>query len=310
MFNRKHVYFLLAVVFAAAVVFIVTRTFVDQDPADAGVEVSLEEGDDAAEIVVDPDAADHGGPSTVDRSDGQEDSSLVVRLLKTVQNRPVFGSFLLKSIIVHDTVPESSRATLEDMKTGSSRTYSINDTLPDDSRLVNITQDYVILEKSGVRKRIFFDSPGGRKRSSLRRSGLKKISDNEFDLSPYKVFRGDAASALDFSMKVHSSNGDMDGIQVSDIKQSSLFRTLGLKEGDVLMEVNNKPVDSLLNSVKACLNAYYSDDVQLKIRRGNKVITYTYHLFWEGQGSWDPMDIINSRAVSSFFDGEFASHLF
>ncbi|MBN2319473.1 MAG: hypothetical protein JXR49_10370 [Acidobacteria bacterium] len=315
MFNRKHVYILLAVVFAAAVVLIFIRTFIAEDPSGAEVVISLEEDGGTAKVVPDQDAAgDDKGPTDVARSGGKEHYSLVTRLLNNFQKRQVFGSFRIISVIVHETVPESSRATIEDMQTGSSRTYFINDTLPDDSQLVNVKEDYIVLQKNGVRKRIYFNSPngnaGGKKLTGNRRSGFQKINDNEFNLSPYRVFRGDAASVLDFSMKVHSRDGEMDGIQVSDMEQSALFRTLGLEEGDVLVEVNSKPVDSLLGSVKACINAYYSDDVQLKIRRGDEIITLTYHLYWEGQGSWTPMDVFNSRAVSSLFDGGLASHLF
>jgi hypothetical protein len=315
MFHRKHLYLLFAAVFAAAVVIIAVRTLVIDDSSDAEVAVSSKQDGKAAEIVPDPNAAagDKGSDDT-GRSGGQENRSLVTRLLQNFPKRQVFGSFRIISIIVNDSVPESSRATIEDTLTGSSRTYSINDTLPDDSRLVDINQSYVVLQKNGVRKRIFFNSPGGsavgKSRSGNARTGFKKINDNEFDLNPYRVFRGDAANVLDFSMKVHSRDGEMDGIQVSDIERSTLLRTLGVKEGDVLMEVNGQSVDSLLNGVKACMNAYYSDDVQLKIRRNNKIITMTYHLFWEGQGYWTPTDVLNSKAVSSLFDGGIVSHLF
>ena len=315
MFNRKHLYILITAVFAAAVVLIAVRTFVIENPSGDEVAVSLEQDGEAAGTVVDPDAA-VGAKSAKSAGDSgaQYDSSLVMRLLQNISKRQVFGSFRIVSIIVHDTVPESSRATIEDTRTGSSLTYSINDTLPDDSRLVDIDQSYVVLQKNGVRKRIFFNSPGGnavgKNRSGNLRTGFKKINDNELDLNPYRVFRGDASRVLDFSMKVHSRDGEMDGIQVSDIEKSALLRTLGMKEGDVLMEVNGQSVDSLLNGVKACMNAYYSDDVQLQIRRGDKIVTMTYHLFWEGQGLWTPTDVLNSKAVSSLFDGGIASHLF
>jgi len=315
MFSRKNLYILLAVMFAAAVVFIVFRAFIAGGPSGPEDAISLRQDGEAAETVADPVAATGGKkPEAPERTVGEENYSLVERLLKGFQERQVFGSYRIVSMIVHDTVPESSRATIEDMQTGSSLTYSINDVLPDDSRLVHINQNYIVLQKNGVRKRIFFNTTDGnsegKSRSANRRSGFRKINDSEYDLSPYRVFRGDASSVLDFTMKVHSRDGEMDGIQVSDIKQETLFGNLGLKEGDVLVEVNSKPVDSLLNSVRACINAYYSDDVQLKIRRGDEIISLTYHLYWEGQGSWTPMEVFNSRAVSSLFEGKIASHLF
>jgi hypothetical protein len=311
MFNRKYIYLLIAAVSAAAILLIDWKFIAEDIPGSSRESSSNEEGE-RRRIVPGMDATvDEEDSTAPDQS--QDGNPLVMRLLQSFQKRQVFGSFRVISVIVNETVPESSRATIEDVKTGSSRTYSIDDTLPDDSRLADIRQEYVILEKNGVRKRIPFSAAGadsGKSRSGNWRSGFQKTGDNEFDLNPYRAFHGDAASVLDFSMKVHNRDGEMDGIQVSDIEKSPLLKKLGLKEGDVLVGVNGQSVDSLLNGVKACLNAYYSDDVQLKIRRGDEVIALDYNLFWEGRGSWTLMEVLNSRAVSSLFDGGIASHLF
>ena len=310
MFNRKRMYILLISLFAVAVAFILARTFIFDGSLGTEVAGSLKDDGEAAKVIAVPKIVPVDKLSGNEgRSEGQENYPLVMRLLKSSQKKQVFGSFRLISIIEHDTDPESSRATIEDMNTGSSRTYLIQDTLPDDSKLVGIKQDHVVLQKSGVRKRIYFHFQSENPLAKSR-SGFREINDGEFDLNPYRAFRGDASSVLDFSMKAHSRNGEMDGIQVTDIEHNPLFQALGLKEGDVLVEVNGKPVDSLLNGVRSGIDAYFSDDLQLKIRRGNQDIILTYHLFWEGQGSWTPMDVLNSKAVSSLFDGEFASHLF
>jgi len=237
-----------------------------------------------------------------DRSDGRNPYPFVENLIKNREGQQIFGSYRVKSIIANDRDPESSRATIENLATGSSRTYSLNDTLPDNSKLVGINQDYVVLEKDGVRKRIYFAQGGTHAEAVRTRRGYSKVNDNEYNLNPYRVFRGDADRVLDFSMKIHNRDGDMEGIQISGVKKDTLAQVLGLKDGDVLLEVNSRPVDSLLGSVKACMNAYSSDDLQLKVRRGNRVVNLTYHLFWEGRGSWTPTDVLNSRAVSSLFN--------
>jgi type II secretory pathway component PulC len=242
----------------------------------------------------------------------EKSSSLVGNLLKNPGARQQFGAFRLKSIVADDAAPKSGRATIEDMDTGSTRTYYIDDTLPDNSRLVAVKQDYVVLQKAGVRKRIFFNF-GGEDRGDAKlpgADGYSQINNNEFNLNPYRVFKGDADQVLDFSMKIHSSNGDMDGIQITDVRSGTLADLLGLKEGDVLLAVNNQPVDSVLNAVRACMNAHGSDDVQLKVRRSGRVTTLTYHLFWQGQGNWTSSDVLRSKAVSSLLNEAVLSHLF
>ncbi len=304
-------YLSLICLFAVAVAFLLIRTLVFDGAPGTEVAGSLKDDGEEGKAVAVPKAVPAEKLSgDEDRSEEQDKYPLVMRLIKNSQSRQIFGSFRLISIIAHDTDPESSRATIEDMKTGSSRTYLIQDTLPDDSKLVDIKQDYIVLQKSGVRKRIYFHFQGGGSGLARSRTGFREINEGEFDLNPYRVFRGDASSVLDFSLKAHSRDGRMEGIQVTDIEQNPLLQALGLQEGDVLVEVNGKPVDSLLNGVRAGIDAYFSDDLQLKIRRGNQDIDLTYHLFWEGQGSWTPMDVLKSKALSSLFDGEFASHLF
>ena len=137
-------------------------------------------------------------------------------------------------------------------------------------------------------------------------NGYKKINDREYNLNPYQVFKGEADKVLDFSMKISGQ----DGIKISDVSNNSLARNLGLQEGDVLLAVNKEPVDSLLKGINASINAYNSDDLELKIRRGDRVIDVTYHLFWEGQGTWTPGDVLKSKAVSSLLKNGFFSNLF
>lgn len=250
--------------------------------------------------------------SNKDSDEQQEINSFVDNIMRRPVNRPSFGSFRLKSVIVNDAAPGKSRAIIESLDSGSSRTYSINDILPDNSRLEDIKQDYVVLEKNGIRKRIFFASGIGSSTGSSNpgAAGYTKIGDNEFNLNPYRVFRGDADRVLDFSLKIKSSDGDMEGIQVNGIQKGTLADRLGLKEGDVLLEVNGQKIDSILNTVRAGMNAHSSDDLSLKIRRNDQVVTLTYHLFWQGQGSWTSTDILNSKAISSLFNEASLFNLF
>jgi type II secretory pathway component PulC len=244
------------------------------------------------------------------------DQSIVMNLLKASNRKESFGSYRVKGIIAHSSMPELSSATIEDTNTGQSRVYKIKEKLPDDSQIVDIKQDHVTLQKSGVRKKIYIFSTGysgGIKRTTFLENAFsryKKVSDVEYMLKPYQVFKGDANSILDFSIEVSDKDGRMEGIRISDIKNNALARDLGLKEDDVLLEVNNEPVNSLYKCIKASFNANNSDEIQLKIRRGNKYFYLTYHLYWDGKGLWTPKDILNSKAVSSLFNLKFASHLF
>ena len=309
MLHRKFVYTALAIVLIAGLAgaFALYRLLETGPTPDA--ETSDAKNGKISETEADSTAAPDRRISKDGDAEKEKGYSLARNLLKNPVKTPVFGSFRLKSIIADDAHPESGRATIEETGTGSVQTYALDDTLPDRSRLAEIKQDYVVLEKDGVRKRIFFSYGSGGSNSSGTR-GFAQIGEGEFNLNPYRVFRGDADRVLDFSLKIHSSEGDMDGIQVSGIKPGTLAARLGLKDGDVLLEANGQKVDSILKVVKAGMNAHGSDDLLLKVRRDGKVMDLTYHLFWEGQGPWTPADVLGSKAVSSLFDESTLLNLF
>ncbi len=283
---------------------------------DTKIATSLNNKGSAPAYLIGTVTSDYRFSSNGARNYRQANYSFVTNLLKSIGKRKLFGDYRLKGTIVYDAVPELSRSIVEDLNTGKSRIYSINEKLPDKSIIVGIKPEHITLQKSGVRRKICFPSEGnigGSKRSTLLEdsfNGFKEINDNEYDLKMYQVFKGDASSILDFSMEVYSQNGQKDGIQISDIEHNALALDLGLQENDVLLAVNNESVNSLLGCIKVCINAYSSDELQLKIRRGDDVILLTYHLFWEGKGVWTPKDVLNSRALSSLFNNALTAGLF
>jgi len=320
MMKRKYIYITLAAILLASSViaagyYWASRYNIASERNSTPISnETVDAPDDAPSASLEATPSDSSTPAATAENPKQGSYSYALNLLNNIQNRDVFGSFLLKGIIVNDAFPESSSATIEDLNTNISRIYSLNDTLPDNSQLVDIKQDQVILQKSGIRKRIYFQSGRNNRRrnsaSGNSSKGYSKINDNEYNLNPYRAFRGDADRVLDFSMKVSSQDGRMDGIEISDISNNSLAGDLGLRENDVLLAVNKESIDSLLKGINACANAYNSDDLELKIRRGNQVISLNYHLFWEGQGTWTPAEVLSTKAVSSLLKSGLFSNLF
>ncbi|MEJ2109024.1 MAG: PDZ domain-containing protein [Acidobacteriota bacterium] len=316
MLHRKFIYTALAIVLIAGLggAFVLYRLLSQSDFDSVNTPREVKRPAQAVEV---PKASSMDDPKEGPTEEGEKEGSIpnsyLGNLVKAPGIRQPFGEYRLKSIIANDADPASGRATMEYLDTGSIRTYRIQDTLPDNSRLVTIKQDYVVLEKEGVRKRIFFNfgNEPGSGANAPGVNGYKRIGDNEYNLNPYRVFRGDADRVLDFSLKIHyGKDGKMDGIQITDVKRNTLANTLGLKEGDVLLEVNGRPVNSTLNLVMISMNAHSSDDVLMKIRRDGRDIDIAYHLYWNGQGAWTSTDVLNSKAVSSLLSGSFIKNLF
>lgn len=234
-------------------------------------------------------------------------------LLGSLQRGERFRAYRLAGIVADPSDQGAGRAVIEDLEAGTTRAYAVPDPLPDGSRLVAIKGDYVVLEKNGVRKRLHSrrgarngpDAP-----EATGAEGYRKIGEREFDLNPYLVFGGDPDRLLDFSLKAALRGDSMEGVLISGLDPAGPAHRLGLREGDVLLAVNGRPVDSLLNGVRACLDAHGSDDVEIRLRRAGRPVTLTYHLFWQGRGSWTAATVLRSRAVASLLDDASVLHLF
>jgi len=79
-------------------------------------------------------------------------------------------------------------------------------------------------------------------------------------------------------VRPHFDKGKPDGLMLSRIKPNSIFRKMGLMNGDILRAVNGEP----LVSVDSALNLYErlksSDEVKVEIKRRGRVQTIEYRL--------------------------------
>jgi len=253
-------------------------------------------------------------PSKPARDHVSDNSSFILNVLSSSKKKEAFGFFRLIGITFFAAAPAMSSAVISDVSTGERHIVHVDDLLSDLSRIVDIQQHYIVLEKEGVRRKLTLYSYESTSTNNTPFGNppekFKKVSDNEWVLKPYQVFQGDVNDVLDFSLDMHSRDGRVDGIRIVNVHPHSLAGELGLKEGDVLAAVNGQTVDSLYDSVKACFDARMSDELALKIRRGGNFITLKYHLLWEGNGMWGTRDVLRSRAVLSLINRGFITNLF
>lgn len=260
-------------------------------------------------------AAEEGAGTGAGASRGWNTRAAVRYLLGSLERGERFRSYRLAGIIADPSARGAGRAVIEDLEAGTTRAYAVPDPLPDGSRLAAIKGDYVVLEKNGVRKRLRLHSRRGARNGpdapeAIGAKGYTRIGQHEFDLNPYLVFGGDPDRVLDFSLQAALRGGSMEGVLISGLDSAGPAHRLGLREGDVLLAVNGRPVDSLLNGVRACLDAHGSDDVEIRLRRAGRPVTLTYHLFWQGRGTWTAATVLRSRAVASLLDDASVLHLF
>ncbi len=81
-----------------------------------------------------------------------------------------------------------------------------------------------------------------------------------------------------FSAKLrpHFSNGQTDGVVVSNIQPESLFHQMELKDGDIILDYNGKPIKSFEDSFKLYKILETASSFKLKIKRGSDTATTQY----------------------------------
>ena len=78
-------------------------------------------------------------------------------------------------------------------------------------------------------------------------------------------------------VRPHYKNGSPDGFIISGIKRNSLFRKMGLRNGDIIKEVNGKPIDTMDEAMAMYQNLVSNNSIDIKLKRRGKerVISYT-----------------------------------
>jgi type II secretion system protein C len=234
--------------------------------------------------------------------------SFIRNVLNIKGKTVLFDAYRVKGIAINFQSPQQSSAMIESVKDNQSTVYYLNRILPDQSRLIEINSDHVVLEKEGIRKRFYINDNAELAVASENKvpdEGYEKLNDKEWTLMPYRAFKDNAKEVLDFSIDGTKTDDGIEGFKIDDFKDDSLLGNLGLQAGDVILKINDSSATSMYECIKAFNNVKLSDELALEVRRGNQNITLKYHLFWSGAGSWAPKDVFSSKAILSLIKNSF-----
>ncbi len=198
---------------------------------------------------------------------------------------------LLATVVAEPEVYSSALIAEEKGRDGAVG-YGIGDTLLDEAEIVKIEQrkvfvkrsdgtiEYIAMDGSSYTKEK--DSEGSKGLADASGEGVEKSGDNK-----YVVDRELIDKALENPEKLASqirvvphkdANGDIDGYRLSGIRRKSLFYKLGVKNGDVVHNVNGRD----LTSVSAAMDAYNSlqneSNFSFDLTRRNKRQTFEYEV--------------------------------
>lgn len=183
---------------------------------------------------------------------------------------------------------EKSFAIIEDESKREQNVYKINDTVQN-ATLKMILTDKVVLSVSGkdevlqLQKRSSGSSSTTSGSSSSLRTASSSSSSSATTTTRISLRRAQVNSAMEnltdlmtqITIKPYNEDG-VEGLSLSNIKANSLFRRMGLRNGDVLVAVEGQALTSVDQAYQLYENLKSSDSASVEInRRGrSRVIQY------------------------------------
>ena len=208
-----------------------------------------------------------------DDLDDIEQTTLNLKLLGTVDATP----------------PAVSLAIIENNADHQADVYLVGDTIAG-AQIIRIGRGEVVLLRNGNEERLTLpdittaSTAAPRRRQASRggtgSSGIIRHGNNQFEIDRNVVDEALAdMSQLMTQARIvpHMTDGQIDGFKIFNIKSNSLFRRIGLRNGDIIHSVNGMGLSGAEHALRAFEALRSENRIQLDItRRGNRQsMTYT-----------------------------------
>jgi len=77
-------------------------------------------------------------------------------------------------------------------------------------------------------------------------------------------------------IRPHFKNGKIDGLSVTGIKPNAIFRKMGLRNGDVITDINGESIGNVNDAIEMFQQLGDTDGVQIRIKRRGREQTFKY----------------------------------
>jgi general secretion pathway protein C len=208
-----------------------------------------------------------------------------------VAEAPVTTPLQLKlwGVCVHDHA-RSSYSIIEDLKAHKQGVYGIDEPVPGGATVKTVEWDRVILDHNGkdevlelankstlvVPKPVAAPAP-----SPPSGDGIQATGENE-----YLVPRSEVDNAMQNMSQLftqiravpHFEGGQSIGFRLFAIRRGSLFDKIGLKNGDIITEINGSPMNDPSRAMALLQELQNANDMSAKIIRNQQPTTLTLNI--------------------------------
>ncbi|MDG1481718.1 MAG: type II secretion system protein GspC [Myxococcota bacterium] len=201
----------------------------------------------------------------------------------------------LKVVLLATIVAEPadfSSALIAEEKGSGAVGYGINDDLLGEGVIAGIeprrvlirrsdgSLEYIAMEEGQSYKK---EEKGGRSGAAADDdSGIEKTGDNKYTVEQEvidQIMENPEKLYSQIRVVPHKdANGEIDGYRVSGVRRKSFFYKLGVKNGDIVHNVNNKPLTSMSNAMDAYNSLADAKSFNFEITRRNQRQTFDYEI--------------------------------
>jgi general secretion pathway protein C len=184
-------------------------------------------------------------------------------------------------------------AVIEVAKERKQNLYRVGDTV-DRATLKRILREKVVLNVDGTDEVLQMEIPEDRRASRSPVSRARRVATQE-RTTPTTRRAGEQHIALDRSqvaealenandvikqvrIRPHFKNGQPDGLSMTGIRPRSIFRKMGLRNGDIITSVNDEDVQNMTEAIEMFQQLGSADDMEIQIRRRGREQTLKYTL--------------------------------
>jgi general secretion pathway protein C len=186
-----------------------------------------------------------------------------------------------------------SFAVIEDRPTRKEDLYRAGDMIQGEAKLLQIFHDRVVILREG--KQEILELSVGTEQTKERRSsaaspkrpptvlggGVRRLGPTRWSISQEEMESAKAnMSQLMTQVRIvpNFTEGKPDGFKLLSIKRGSLFDRLGLRNGDVVRQINGVPLDNPQKALEVYGDLVSGQSIALDILRGGREQTFTYEV--------------------------------
>lgn len=201
-------------------------------------------------------------------------------------------AFNQADLILLGTVQGSFResfALIQKVSSKEERVFRMGDTVYNAGPLVSVKKEYVEILAGKVRTKIMTPTASaaaavapppvvgvaaGNTLASQTGSGSYIIDQRALNASLDNIGQAMTDARLLPSMK----DGKVEGFRASEVKPQGIFGTIGIKNGDVLLRMNDFPIDSPEKAIQSFATLKGQSRIRLDLIRDGQPVTFNYDI--------------------------------